>query len=402
MGRARALAFTSLGHFANDGSVFLLPLIVDLLGNQHGATHFEQSILLFLFYFSSMVSSVFVGRRADRTGAPGVLMAVGIACLGVGLIGFFATMVYTTGTELFTLALLFDFVMGFGSAFYHPLGGSILQASFDRDNTGRALGLNGALGSVGRALYPLIYAAAVLVVTIPDSVATFGLVGVVAAVLIWVGLGTARTGKKQEGPEGQSLRRSLTKPMVILMIITFIRSAAIFGVAAYVQIFLTAQRGTGVGSLLGVLTAVYFAPAIVGQPLFGWLVDRVDHRLVMAVSAAGASASIVGFVSAGGAVSYAFLSLFGFFAYTGFPVLLSLAADYAPAGASSLGNSLVWGLGTTGGNALGPLIVYALVLNDYGKLGVTFEYMAILALVSAVGAVLIPKPKERKAIPGQR
>ena len=123
--------------------------------------------------------------------------------------------------------------------------------------------------------------------------------------------------------------------------------------------------------------------------------DRLDHRLVMAVSAAGASAAIVGFVSAGGVESYVFLSLFGFFAYTGFPVLLSLAADYAPAGASSLGNSLVWGLGTTGGNALGPLLVYALVLNDYGRLGASFEYMAALALVSAAGAILIPKPREK-------
>jgi MFS family permease len=399
LGKARALAYTSLGHFTNDGSVFLLPLVVDLLGSRYGTTHFEQSILLFFFYFSSMVSSVFVGRRADKTGASGRLMAVGMAFLGMGLIGFFVTMVYTAGTELFAFALLSDFVMGFGSAFYHPLGGSVLQASFERGNTGRALGLNGALGSVGRAVYPLIYGAAVLVVTIPDSLAAFGLVGALVAILIWVGLGGIRTGRQSDGHKGESLLRSLTRPMVILMIITFVRSAAIFGVATYVQIFLTTQRGAGVGSLLGILTTVYFAPAIVGQPLFGWLMDRVDHRLVMALSGAGASASIIGFVSLGGVESYAFLSLFGFFAYTGFPVLLSLAADYAPVGASNLGNSLVWGLGTTGGNALGPLIVYAFVLNDYSRLGASFEYMAILALVSAIAAVLIPKPKMVASVP---
>jgi MFS transporter, FSR family, fosmidomycin resistance protein len=385
-----------VGHFVNDGSVFLLPLIVDLLATLKGATPFEVSFLLFVFYFTSTVTSVLVGRQADRTGAPGRLMALGIGCLGLGLLGFNAVMLYPPGPGLFASAFACDLAMGFGSSFYHPLGGSVLQMSFEREKTGRALGLNGAVGSLGRALYPSLFFAAAAAFSTAGSLGLLGLVGMGAAVLIWAGLGrTSRSGQKGRGLR-DSVMESLTRPMVILMGVSFLRVAALFGVAAYVPIFLTTQRGLGVTSLLGLSLTAFYASAIVGQPLFGTLADRLDHRFVLAISAFGASASIVGFVNSSGLVSIALLSLFGFFTYTGFPLLISLAADYSAQQASTLGNSLVWGLGATGGNSVGPLLVYAIALNNYSGLGSTFEVMAALAAVSGAAALLIPKPSVRK------
>ena len=75
---------------------------------------------------------------------------------------------------------------------------------------------------------------------------------------------------------------------------------------------------------------------------------------------------------------------------------MSLAADYAPENGSTLSNSLVWGVGATGGNAVGPLMINALVLGSYERLGLSFEYMAALAVASAVGAYLIPRPAAGK------
>ena len=393
--KARALGFTSVGHFVNDGSVFFLPLVVDLLAALKGATPLEVSVLLFLFYFSSTVASVFVGRRADRTGAPGRLMAVGIGCLGLGLLGFYVTITLAAGTELFVFALLCDLVMGIGSSFYHPLGGSVLQASFGSGASGRALGINGAMGSLGRALYPSLFFVAAAVLTTSGSLGFFGLVGLGAALLIWLGLGRVETAKRKDGVPGPSVRSSLTRPMVMLLGVSFLRSASLFGVAAYAPIFLTTQRGLGVSSVLGLSLTAFYASAIVGQPLFGMLTDRFDHRWVLAVSAVGASLAIIGYVESSGVVSVALLSLFGFFAYTGFPLLMALASDYTQE-ASALGNSLVWGLGSTGGNSVGPILVYALALNEYSHLGFAFEIMAGLAVVSALGSLLLPRPVARE------
>jgi len=392
-GRRRALAFTSLGHFVNDGSVFFVPVIVDLLTTLNGATFFEGAVVLSVFYLTSTLASLGVGRWADRAGIPGPLIALGMALLGVGLSGFYFVAAFTSGAELFALAVLSSLVMGFGSSFYHPLGGSILQAAFGRGTTGKALGTNGAFGSVGRAIYPTIYFVVVApVLTKPGSLAFFGMVGMGAALLIWIGLGGADPEAGRIDAPQASAKSSLTKPMIVLLVVSFVRSAALFGVTQYVPTFLTNQRGLGLSPLEGLSLTAFFASAIVGQPLFGLLADRIDHRLVLTISTCGAAASIFGFVNAGGAVSIALLSLFGFFAYTGFPVLMSLAADYSSQSGSAFGNSLVWGLGATGGNALGPLLIYAISLNDYARLGYSFEVMAVLALASGVGAMLIPKP----------
>jgi MFS transporter, FSR family, fosmidomycin resistance protein len=392
MGRARALAFTSLGHFANDGATSFLPLMVDLLLSLKGATPLEVSLLLFLFYSSSAVSSVFVGREADKTGTPGRLIAIGIACLGVGLGGFALIMRFAPDSGTFVPALACDLIMGGGSAFYHPLGGSVLQTAFGRGSIGRALGLNGSMGSLGRALYPSLFFVLAAALTTPGSLAFLGLVGLGASLLIWFGLRGAEVPREKEA-QRPSIRGSLTKPMLFLLAVAFFMQVAFFGVTSYLPIFLTTQRGLGITARLGLYVTVLYVSAIPGQPFFGFLADRLDRRLVLAIAGFGAGASIVGFVATRGIESLVLLSLFGLFAYTGFPLLLSLASDYAPEGARALGNSLIWGLGVTAGDSLGPVLVYAIVLSDYSRLGTAFEVMAAIAVLSAVGALLMPRPK---------
>ena len=397
LSKSRALAFSSLGHFVNDGSGFFVPFIVAVFAALNGLSVLEVSLLLFLSPFSTMVFSPYAGRWADRSGAPGRLMALGIACLGFGLVGFGFVAAFTSGTELFALALLCDFVMGFGGAFYHPLGASVLQTAFKGGTEGRALGLNGAMGSVGRATYPPIYT--VLIVPFLAEAGGFaflGVVGVGAALMIWMGLGRAESGhRRNEGPPA-SVKSSFTKPMIALLVVSFVRSASLFGVAQYAPTFLSNNRGLGVGSLLGLAIFVFYASAIVGQPFFGLLTDRLDHRLVLAISTLGAAGSIFGYVDSGGLVSVAWLSLFGFFAYSGFPLLMAMASDYSAENSLALGNSLVWGLGSSGGTSLGPILVFALAFNDYGRLGISFEEMAMVAIVSGVAALLIPKPTAKR------
>ena len=160
---------------------------MDLLSALKGTTPLEVSILLFLFPFSSTVASVLVGRLADRTGKPAAFMALGIGFMGLGLMGFYLAMVLLQGTALFAFALLCVLAMGVGSSFYHPLGGSILQAAFKGGPAGRALGVNGAMGSVGRALYPSLFFVAAATFNKPGSLGFFGLLGLGATLLIWNG-----------------------------------------------------------------------------------------------------------------------------------------------------------------------------------------------------------------------
>jgi FSR family fosmidomycin resistance protein-like MFS transporter len=390
----RALVFTSLGHFINDGSVFFVPLVIDLLAGLKGLSPTGVTVLLFTFYASSTLSALYVGREADRRGAAGPLVAVGISLLSIGLLVFYALMSYGPGPVLLPLSMLAVLVMGLGSAFYHPLGGSVLQNSFGVSR-GKALGVNGSMGSLGRALYPSMFYAVASMASQPASIAFFGAVGFISSVVIWLGLRGFRTERKQGG----SSARILNRQMVALTAVSFMRSASLFGIAAWIPVYLSFQKGVGFGFELGLALTAMYAAAIAGQPLFGYMTDRVDRRVVFFVSSVGGALSVLGYTMAQGLEGVILLSLFGFFAYTGFPVLLSLVTDYVPDDAASTGNALVWGLGATAGNAVGPLVIGGIILDSYSRLDFAFEVMIAVAIVSAFPVLLLGRGRRDVSSP---
>ena len=157
--------------------------------------------------------------------------------------------------------------------------------------------------------------------------------------------------------------------------------------------------GAGLGPALGAAIFWMYFPAILGQPVFGWLVDHYDRRIVLGLSSLASGLSILAYLVSSGWVSVAFLAVFGLFTFSGFPLFLSLAADYVPREAASLGNALVWGVGSGGGSVLGPLVVGVIIASDYGLLGLAFGVLAAVAIVSALGTALLPKKANADALP---
>jgi FSR family fosmidomycin resistance protein-like MFS transporter len=392
--RLRNLAFTSLGHFINDGTIFFVPLVADIFASLKEASPFELTVMFVVFYGSASLLSPYVGRLADKTGRPGPLIGAGILLLSLGMFGYYATLEYMRGTLFLVSLVASAFSAGFGSAFYHPLGASVLQSSFDDAEQGRALGINGAVGSIGRALYPTMFFFVAVFLSTDGSLAFFAGVGVASSVGIWLGLrsqGLPRTSDDKSRKTATGAKSALTSGIILLTLVSFIRSLATSGIISWIPIYISSQKGLGVTGALGFALTVMFSTAIVGQPLFGWLVDKFDRRIILAISSAGSALTILIYLFTSGLVEMLVLALFGFFTFTAFPLLLALASNYELEGSSSLGNALVWGLGTSGGSVIGPLITGALVLTDYSRLRYAFEIMAVGALVSAAATLLLPK-----------
>jgi MFS family permease len=390
----RDLAFTSLGHFINDGTVFFVPLIADIFANQRGVTPTELTVMFVIFYGSASILSAYVGRVADRTGGAGRLIGIGTTLLSLGIFTYFVTLSYATGAFFLPLMMVSAFITGFGSAFYHPLGASVLQGSFSDAQRGRALGINGAFGSIGRALYPSLFFFVAIFLSTSSSLALLGVVGILASVGILLGLGGQKIRRPSEpkslGPTTRA-RDALTSGIIMLTLVSFVRFTATSGITAWIPIFISTQKGLGVSGVLGLTLTVMFATAIIGQPFFGWLLDRFDRRVVLAVSSVGSSLSILGYLYTNGLMELLILALFGLFTFAAFPLFLSLAANYEAKGSSSLGNALVWGIGSSRGSVVGPLITGALVLTNYQHLGFAFEVMAAAIMVSAGGTLLLPR-----------
>ncbi len=404
--RLRALAFTSLAHAVNDGMVFLVSLGVDFLAVLRNVPPPEATAVLTLFSLASAALSVFVGRWADRSGRAGELIALGMALLSLGLAGLYVAMVYTSGILLLGTMIGSAVLAGFGSAFYHPLGGAILQSTYQDASRGRALGANGSIGSVGRALYPSLFYAVPLVATVFDPFGILALVGFAVAAILWTGLRSWRAPARVApsvvaAPDdgGHRLRDVATKGAVLLAAVVFVRSIATQGVVSWLSIYVTRDKGAGLGAILGGIITIMYVPAIFGQPVWGWLVDHYDRRRVLGLSSAAAGLALVAYIVTDGWASILFLALFGLFTFSGFPLFLSLAGDYVPRKDASLGNALVWGIGASGGSVVGPLLVGAIIGPDYGRLGFAFGILAGIALVSAVGTALLPRRTQPPVAP---
>lgn len=398
----RYLAFTSLGHFINDGIVFFVPLIADIFANQRGVTPLEVTVMFVAFYGSASILSAYVGRLADVTGGASSLIAVGTTLLSLSMFTYYMALSYATGALLLGLMMGSAFIAGFGSAFYHPLGASVLQASFADAQRGRALGINGAFGSIGRALYPSLFFFVAIFISTYGSLAFFGAVGMVASLGILLGLKSQRVQHEsglKSAKQTTRARDALTSGIIILTLISFVRSTATSGIISWIPIFISTQKGLGVTGALGLTLTVMFAAATVGQPFFGWLLDRFDRRIILAVSSAGSGLTIIAYLFTNGLMELLILAVFGFFTFTAFPLFLSLASNYEPEGSSSLGNALVWGIGASGGSVIGPLITGALVLTNYQRLGYAFEIMAAGVLISAAGTLFLPRVKTRSRQP---
>jgi MFS family permease len=374
--------------------VFLVPLIADLLANLKGASPFEVTLMFVVFYGSSSILTLIVGRLADRTGKAGSLLGVGILLLSLGLLSYYVTLVYVASGVFLTSLLISGFLAGFGSAFYHPLGASVLQSSFADSERGRALGTNGAIASVGRAIYPSMFFFVALFLSTGGSLAFLSFLGIAASVAVWLGLRllTGREASQDERRERiGGARKALTSGILLLTVVSFIRSVATSGIYSWIPIYMSKQKGLGVTGALGFELTLMFSTAIVGQPLFGYLTDKFDRRTILAVSSIGSAIAILLYLYTSGIAELLMLALFGFFTFTAFPLLLALASNYEPSGSSSLGNALVWGLGSSGGNVIGPLATGALVLTNYSRLGYAFEVLAVGAIISAALTFLLPR-----------
>ena len=425
----RLIAVTSLAHFVNDGVIFFVPVIGDLLSQQDHTSPVVVTAMLTVFYVVSAGVGLGVGLVSDALGRRGAMIALGIAALAVSLFAFYhALSLHGTESDVFVIAAAV--VAGFGSAFYHPLGASVLQLNFADASRGRALGINGAFGSLGRTVYPaLFFVVAALGITKVDTTAVFGGLSLLAAAGIAYGLRASVTGERTgrvakvvpsarsgdpEAPgsgavstndpagvpapaERQTLRGLLNRSMAALMVIAFFRSLAFIGIVSWVPIYLTTQRHAGVSGTLGVTVTVMYAGGIIGQPVFGLLADRFDKRLVLAVDSLGSAAGVFAFLGTSGHGAGALLSLalFGFFTFASFPLLLSLVADYVPRERSTTGNALVWGVGSTGGQALGPVAASLLMLGSYSHLGLAFGVLGGLAAATVLGTPLLAKTPRR-------
>ena len=403
--RSKSLVVTSLAHFVNDGSLYTFITLYSVLLPLKSELGYI-GILVGILNLFSVIASPLVGRIADRKRNHGRLLSLGLFLISIGIVGYSLSSIFTSGFSLFLVLIPFAIIAGVGSCFYHPLGASVLHDKWKSGSIGRAMGINGSIGSAGRSLYPFMVTALVVYLTIP-SVTVLAVVAFGTAVIIFRTLGPMKFGGKDEAESespdtsrqktnGPTLQSILPK-ILPLTILSFIKGFAMFSITSFALSYL--QHVSGVQSTLerGAIFTLILGMAIVGQPVLGNIADKFGRRLVLGISVIAASVGILIMLNASNLyVQVVFFMVFGFFGLTGFPLIMPLASGAVPKEATTLSNSIVWGVGNVGGGAIGPVVIGILATPAFfGSLVEPFYIAAVLSILSLVMLPFVPKPKPK-------
>lgn len=390
--RLRSLAFTSLGHFTNDGTALLYPVLITFYTQIPGIQIAALGGMAVVYNLISGLLSTPIGRFADNTGKYGVLLSMGAAILGLASLILSLPFVFPQYT--IPIILAGAAVLGTGQAFYHPLGAAILRNTFNRGGAPKAMGVNGSFGSLGRAIMPPAVGFIMILFGDMEGLVTYAAFSFAMSLVLYFGLRTIKIEVKPRpnGPvtadsrEKDRMERKKYMPFVyILTAAVFVRALFLTGTSTFMPTYLTDQFGSKNLALLIIFVA-YLLP-VFGQPMFGSLTSKRGGKFTVVFTFVFSTLFFGIFLISGSSVTLTsiFLALFAGTAYSGFPVLLGFVGQVVPQERIGMSNAMVWGIGQTIGGAVGAGIVslFALFVSIP-------ESIALMFLFGVVALVFIP------------
>lgn len=390
-----ALTFTSVAHFANDGNLLIFPVLI----NYYTALHVNFIILGFGAMIYNLISglvSPFIGRIADMLDRDGLLIFLGLAIQGAALSLFAFAFLHIQQVNVIVLSGTALF--GLGQSVYHPIGGSVLSSAFKGKSSGTLLGVNSSIGSIGRSVVPLILAALLPLFGITSSLYVIALYEIAASILVLGGLSAFRrnsTPHRKSEKKKATAGATKTMPLIyLLMIVIFVRSIFSTGLYTFMPYYFNSVLKNS-NLVTEVISLAFLAP-VVGQVLFGYLTSAWGGKVVVTLTSVFAVIStVLLMLTTNFYLMVIFLTLFAFFVFSIFPILIEYVKQLTPESVSASSNSLVWGLGSTIGGAVG-IGLFSLL---YRVLNVSLsDSMWLLILIGVVSIVIIPILPRRVSI----
>ena len=376
-----------MAHFINDGLSAMLPLMYPFFV-LFGVSLFTVSVLVALQSVFSILVSPWVGTRSDASGNYAALLALGLALLALGTIGYAVSVQFVTGTGLTLVLLLFTVLVGVGSAFYHPLGATVLRAKWKVSSLGNAMGINGSAGSVGRVALPLLTTIMLGFLALPfvGVIGVLSLLGAAAVLLLMRKMRFRGTGARDSRSSWRTSflpDRKLAARLFPLTLVSFSRGL-FTGVLPLVPIYLE-QVDNFPKLEADLLFSLSLGIGIVSQLIFGYLQTRLGAKRALTISNLGGVVVLFSFILGSVPVLIiASLVLFGLFSYSAFPLLLGAVQDRTELSEMTSGGAIVWGIGNSSGTAAAPLLVGTLALYFAGSPVVGFLASAAIGIFSIV------------------
>ncbi len=384
-----ALWALSFGHMSVDLYSNLLPVAYPLLMTSLDLSYAQVGFLVTCYLLVSSLTQPLFGYLADRFGSR-LLASVGIAwvAVGMGLIGFAWS--YYSLLAIVSLAAL-------GSGAYHPQGAAnASRVSGSRRGSGISIFAIG--GSLGYAISPLLAATAFSFAGLRGAVLLIP-IGLLAASLLYKLMTMIRM--EQAAPSSPSLPElegnstaprqnlKLLAGLLVPMGLITLRSWTQQGLVSYIP-SLYKERGATLAAGSQILSVFLFA-AVVGTLVGGFLSDRFERRLVIALTLAATTPLALAFLYGPWPVPLLTAPLIGsLLICSHIPLIITIQAQLP----HSLG--LASGLGMGFAFATEGIGVYVTgVLADHYGLSFSLGLLALLPLVAALFSFALPAAEKQ-------
>ena len=389
----KALIFTSVGHFANDGTFLLFSALIVFYSNIGIPVYFTGSLAI-VYTLLSGIFALYVGKLSDKFNKDPELMSIGILIMGIS-VALLALPFYSSYGEYYTVTLG-SLILGIGQAFYHPIGANIIRFSKPGRDMSDFLGINGSFGSLGRSLLILVFGAFVLSTGDFTGTLLYAIIFIVLSGIIYSGTYRIRKPERKSGKQNKSMKGELTGSagvwgfIAVLTSSFFLRSMFLGSVSVYIFSYLDQIDGNS-SALSFIFLGVSLMTPVIGQPFFGYLTRKKGGFLTVVLTGVISFVMFVGFLATNMYyIDLIFYSVYAFAAYTGFPTLLGFIGQNVPASVSARANTIAWGLGNTIGSSAGLafFLLFYKVLDQ--SLHTVFIEISLFLLASIIIALFIP------------
>ena len=371
--RAVLLAASTI-HFLHDGFSETLYVFLPLWASEFGLS-FSQVGLIRTAYTGGMSAfQIPAGFLAERLGERRIL-ALGTAVTALGFVA-----AGWAGGFLSLLGLLL--CAGLGSGVQHPLSSSLVSKAYEEGNRRTALGTYNFSGDIGKAGVAAAIGVLAGLVGWRAAGATYGVLGVAAALAIVpllsrLGAGAAelREVDAHVGATGWGIRDG--RGFSALCAIGMIDNATRTGFLTFMPFILIA-KGLGVGGV-GLAFALVFAGGATGKFVCGVVADRVGVIRTVVITEAATTALILTVVGAPLPIALAVLIPLGIALNGTSSVLYGTVADLVASERRSRAYGLYYTV-SVGASALAPT-VWGLV-GDAGGVPLALSLVAVVVLTT--------------------
>ncbi|MGA0394951.1 MAG: MFS transporter, partial [Rhodospirillales bacterium] len=382
--------YINIAHTIDHLVMLIYPVVVLAMSKELGLTFGEALTLSVGGWIAFGACSLPAGWLGDHWSRHGMLT---VFFFGIGA----ATALTGLAQNAWQIVAGLTFI-GVFAAIYHPIGIAMIVSN--RDDVGRALGINGVAGNMGVAF------AAIITGALADWIHWRAAFIVPGILIMLIGVGFAvfapkikSTGKKHAAPRVQLSRELLPRFFIVLLVAT-ICGGLIFNSVTISMPKLFEERLMSITQTtfgIGALVSVVYVLASLAQILIGLLIDRYALKLVfIGIVALQAPALYL----AGFADNYTMFAIaigMMFVVFGQIPINDAMVAHYT----HERWRSRVFAARyvVTFGASAAAVPVVGFLYDKTGGFELTFTIMSVLAIGTFLAALAMPtgKPQAQPA-----